>query len=69
MGLLDFISPIYSLSQIIQLCSMEVPKPTCPDGVFFFPYNFIYLWQCWVFIAVWGFSLVAESGGCSLAAV
>ena len=30
MGLLDFISPIYSLSQIIRLCSMEVPKPTRP---------------------------------------
>ena len=28
--------------------------------------QFIYLWQCWAFVAVCGFSLVASSGGCSL---
>ena len=24
---------------------------------------FIYFWLCWVFVSVWGFSLVAASGG------
>ena len=33
---------------------------------FFFLSNFICLWQCWIFIAAWGLSLVAASGGCSL---
>ena len=26
-------------------------------------YLFIYFWLCWVFVSVWGLSLVAESGG------
>ena len=26
-------------------------------------YLFIYLWLCWVFVSVWGLSLVAASGG------
>ena len=30
---------------------------------FIFIYLFIYLWLCWVFISVWGLSLVAASGG------
>ena len=30
---------------------------------FFFLILFIYLWLCWVFISVWGLSLVAASGG------
>ena len=30
---------------------------------------FIHFWPCWVFVAVRGFSLVAVSGGHSLAAV
>ena len=30
---------------------------------FLFFFFFIYLWLCWVFISVWGLSLVAESGG------
>ena len=30
---------------------------------FFNIYLFIYLWLCWVFISVWGLSLVAASGG------
>ena len=30
---------------------------------------FIYLWLCWVFVAVCGLSLVLASWGCSLAAV
>ena len=30
---------------------------------------FIYFWLCWVFIAAWAFSLVAESGGYSLVVV
>ena len=29
----------------------------------------IYFWLCWVFVAVQGLSLVAESGGSSLFAV
>ena len=28
-----------------------------------FVYLFIYLWLCWVFVSVWGLSLVAASGG------
>ena len=32
---------------------------------FFFLILFIYFWLCWVFIAVRGLSVVAESGGCS----
>ena len=35
----------------------------------FFIYNFVYFWLCWVFIAVWAFSLVAKSKLCSLRAV
>ena len=35
--------------------------------LFFFFFNFIYLfiyfWLCWVFVSVWGLSLVAASGG------
>ena len=31
----------------------------------FFYFNFIYLWLCWVFVSVWGLSLVAASGGYS----
>ena len=34
-----------------------------------FLYKFIYLWLCWVFVAEWAFSLVAESRGSSLVAV
>ena len=30
---------------------------------FFKFYLFIYLWLCWVFVSVWGLSLVAASGG------
>ena len=30
--------------------------------LFFFNYKFIFLWLCWVFIAVRGLPLVAESG-------
>ena len=33
---------------------------------FFFKFNFylfIYLWLCWVFVSVWGLSLVVASGG------
>ena len=29
----------------------------------YFYYLFIYFWLCWVFISVWGLSLVAASGG------
>ena len=33
-------------------------------GFFFFLINlFIYFWLCWVFVSVWGLSLVAVSGG------
>ena len=32
-------------------------------------YLFIYFWLCWVSIAVRGLSLVAKTGGCSLAVV
>ena len=31
--------------------------------IFLFIYLFIYLWLCWVFISVWGLSLVVASGG------
>ena len=31
--------------------------------------RFIFPWLCWVFIVVWGLSLVATSRGCSLAVV
>ena len=31
-----------------------------------FIYLFIYFWLCWVFVSVWGLSLVAASGGHSL---
>ena len=31
--------------------------------VFFFFFNFIYLWLCWVFVSVRGLSLVVASGG------
>ena len=31
--------------------------------VLFFFFNFIYLWLCWVFVSVWGLSLVVESKG------
>ena len=31
--------------------------------VFNFIYLFIYLWLCWVFVSVWGLSLVVASGG------
>ena len=31
--------------------------------LFLFIYLFIYLWLCWVFVSVWGLSLVAASGG------
>lgn len=38
--------------------------------IFFFKcYLFIYCWLCWVFVAAYGFSLVAESGGNSQVAV
>ena len=30
---------------------------------FFFLILFIYFWLCWVFVSVWGLSLVAASGG------
>ena len=29
----------------------------------FFFFNFFYLWLCWVFVSVWGLSLVVASGG------
>ena len=38
------------------------------DAAFKKNHSFIYLWLCWVFIAV-GFSLVVASGGYSLAVV
>ena len=37
-----------------------------PLGFFFFFFNlffFVYLWLCWVFVSVWGLSLVVASGG------
>ena len=30
---------------------------------YLFIYLFIYFWLCWVFVSVWGLSLVAASGG------
>ena len=32
-------------------------------GSILFIYLFIYFWLCWVFVSVWGLSLVAENGG------
>ena len=32
-------------------------------GILLFIYLFIYFWLCWVFVSVWGLSLVAASGG------
>ena len=32
------------------------------SSIFYF-YLFIYLWLCWVFVSVWGLSLVVASGG------
>ena len=43
-----------------------------PAPVFYFFFNLINVfnfWLCWVFIAAWAFSVVAERGGYSLAAV
>ena len=39
----------------------------CPKLYFFKIYLFIYFyfWLCWVFVSVWGLSLVEASGGCS----
>ena len=41
--------------------------PSIPTFSFFFflifIYLLIYLWLCWVFVSVWGLSLVAASGG------
>ena len=31
--------------------------------IYLFIYLFIYFWLCWVFVSVWGLSLVAASGG------
>ena len=41
------------------------PWGLCVDLFFFFKYFFlfIYLWLCWVFVSVWGLSLVVASGG------
>ena len=41
----------------------------CVCLLFFLIIVFIYLWLCWVFIAVWVFSLVVESEGSSVAAM
>ena len=32
-------------------------------NIYLFIYLFIYLWLCWVFVSVWGLSLVVASGG------
>ena len=31
--------------------------------IVYFVYLFIYFWLCWVFVSVWGLSLVVASGG------
>ena len=35
----------------------------CYDSFYLFIYLCMYLWLCWVFVSVWGLSLVAASGG------
>ena len=42
---------------------------SCCPFVCIFYYLFIYLWLCWVFVAVHRLSLVAVSRGCSLVVV
>ena len=46
----------------------KIPAKAC-TSFFFLKYKFIYLftyfWLRWVFVAAWGLSLVAESGGYS----
>ena len=47
----------YTLSEF-QIIPIVLASPS-----FFFIYLFIYLWLCWVFVSVWGLSLVAASRG------
>ena len=64
-------------SEITELPSTEMVSKVCLGSEFFFffkrkvilnlfIYLFIYFWLCWVFVSVWGLSLVAASGGHSL---
>ena len=43
--------------------SVSLFLPCKPVHLYHFSYKFIYLWLCWVFVSVWGLSLVAASGG------
>ena len=66
---------ISDLTTSLMCCLSEVPPTsflsTCaslPVSSSFFKKNnnCIYLWQCWIFTAAWGLSLVVASGGYSL---
>ena len=50
---------------ISEFCYFTSGSPWSCQSFFFliFIYLFIYLWLCWVFVSVWGLSLVAASGG------
>ena len=37
--------------------------------IYYFKKLFIYFWLCWVFVAMYGLSLVVVRGGCCIAAV
>ena len=63
--------------QIVEAASIATALPSCLCSCsfffflkytwiihyLFFIYLFIYFWLCWVFVSVWGLSLVAASGG------
>ena len=47
-------------------CVLEGERQRCvfiTQAVLFKFYLFIYLWLCWVFVSVWGLSLVVANGG------
>ena len=46
---------IIELIEIVYICFSSF--------FFFFKYLFIYFWLCWVFVSLWGLSLVVASGG------
>ena len=41
----------------------DLPEELIEEASYLFIYLFIYFWLCWVFVSVWGLSLVAENGG------
>ena len=61
--ILNFKPSLHSYEKLLLTCIILFFFLRDWSFIYLFIYLFIYFWLCWVFVSVWGLSLVAASGG------